>query len=155
MDMRSPVRTRSIGLVGLTALVACTTSLPAGQRTGRPTNADTLVVDVSRIVETFDAKALRFTLSDIRIGYKGKSGLPDSTLAREIKVDIKLDTSRIGSYHVHSLIEPERPGRWRAVLSLKGPRVKSSSQNLEVTITASAKGDTAVATKIVSFPEFR
>lgn len=155
MDMRSPVRTRSIGLMGLTALVAYTTSLPASQRTGRPAKPDTLVVDISRMVESFDARTLWFTLSDIRIGYKGKLEMTDSALAREIKVDMKLDTSRIGSYYVHSTIEPERPGHWRAVLSLKGPRVRSYGQNLEVTITASAKGDTAVATKIVSFPEFR
>lgn len=109
---------------------------------------------LSSTTESFDPKALRFTLSGVEI-VPPRVDCNTTAQDKDVKVDVKLDKPSVGKYNVLSTIEPEGSGRYRVVLTLKGPRQKFPGENIDVTITASVGGVAISETKTVAIQEFR
>lgn len=105
--------------------------------------------------ENWDAKNMRLVVSGIEV-LPPKVDCPNVVAQdKDIKVDVKLDKPSVGKFQVVQSIEQEGPGRYRLILTLKGPRMKFPGDNVEASITASIGGVSISETKTVSIPEFR
>ena len=110
---------------------------------------------LSNTSENWDAKNMRLVVSGIEV-IPPKVDCPNIVAQdKDIKVDVKLDKPSVGKYQVIQSIEPEGSGRYRLILTLKGPRMKFPGDNVEASITASIGGVSISETKTVSIPEFR
>jgi hypothetical protein len=111
-------------------------------------------IDFSKSSESWDAKTLKLIVSGIQIeAPRIDCGQPASE--KDLKVDVKLDKPSVGKFNVFASVEPEGSGSYRVILQLKGPRMKFTGDNIELTISAGVAGATVSDNKTVSIPEFR
>ncbi|MEY3386989.1 MAG: hypothetical protein RIR53_1800 [Bacteroidota bacterium] len=109
---------------------------------------------IANTSENWDAKNMRLTVSGVEV-IPPKIDCNVTAQDKDVKVDVKLDKPSVGKFQVIQSIEPEGSGRYRIILTLKGPRMKFPGDNIDASITASIGGVTITETKTVSIPEFR
>ncbi|MBU3699881.1 MAG: hypothetical protein FGM33_07715 [Candidatus Kapabacteria bacterium] len=109
---------------------------------------------IANTSENWDGKNMRLVVSGIEV-VPPRIDCNKTADDKEVKVDVKLDKPSVGKYQVIQSIEPEGSGRYRLILTLKGPRMKFPGETIDATITASIGSVIISETKTVSIPEFR
>lgn len=104
--------------------------------------------------ENWDGKNMRLVVSGIEV-VPPRIDCNKTADDKDVKVDVKLDKPSVGKYQVMQSIEPEGGGRYRLILTLKGPKMKFPGETIDATITAGIGNVIISETKTVSIPEFR